>query len=84
MQKYIPHHCKSEIKKRNSSYYIDYNSGNNKRVPKFEVNDDLEISKYKSTFGNFDDQNEEIFVVKEVKNVRNENLMISQSKICMT
>ena len=54
----------------NSSTYIDFNQGNNKEDPKFEVSDDVTISKHKNIFSKAyaPFSSEEVFVIKKVKN----------------
>ena len=52
-----------------SSTYINFNKGNSKKDPKFEVGDHVRISKYKNIFvkGYVLNWSEEIFVIKKVK-----------------
>ena len=54
----------------NPSMYIDLNKENNKEGPKFEVGDNVRISKYKNIFANsyVPNWSEEAFVIKKVKN----------------
>ena len=53
-----------------SGNYIEYNVNSNDKDPKFQVGDNLRISKYKNIFakGYTPNWSEEIFVIKEVKN----------------
>ena len=53
-----------------SGNYIEYNVNSNDKDPKFQVGDNLRISKYKNIFakGYTPNWSEEVFVIKEVKN----------------
>ena len=53
-----------------SSTHIDFNEENNKEDPKFEVGDNVKISKYKNIFakGYVLNWSKEAFVIKKVKN----------------
>ena len=50
--------------------YAEYNEDSNKKGPKFKVNDQVRISKYKNIFakGYFPNWSEEVFIVNEIKN----------------
>ena len=50
--------------------YVEYNEDSNKKSPKFKVNDQVRISKYKNIFakGYVPNWSEEVFVVNEIKN----------------
>ena len=48
--------------------YVEYNEDCNKKGPKFKVNDDVGISKYKNIFAKGYFWSEEVFVVNEIKN----------------
>ena len=52
------------------SMYIDFNKGYNKKGPKFKVDNNVRISKYKNIFAKDYAPNwfEETFVIKKVKN----------------
>ena len=52
-----------------SSTYIDFGIENNEKDPKFQVGDQVRISKYKSIFakGYTTNWSEEIFVIKKLK-----------------
>ena len=52
------------------SMYIDFNKGDNKKGPKFKVDNNVRISKYKNIFAKDYAPNwfEETFVIKKVKN----------------
>ena len=52
------------------SMYIDFNKGDNKKGPKFKVDNNVRISKYKNIFAKGYAPNwfEETFVIKKVKN----------------
>ena len=54
----------------NPSMYIEFNKENNKESPKFKIDDNVRISKYKIIFGKGCVPNwfEEAFVIKKVKN----------------
>ena len=54
----------------NPSIYIDFDKTNNKKDPKFKVDDYLKIWKYKSIFakGYVPNWSEKVFVIKKVKN----------------
>ena len=54
----------------NPSMYIDFNKENNEEGPKFEVGDNVRISKCKNIFakGYVPNWSEETFVIKKVKN----------------
>ena len=51
-----------------SSWYIDFNEGNNREDPKFEIDAHVEISKYKIVFakGYVPNWSDEVFVTKKV------------------
>ena len=51
--------------------YIDFNKGNSKEYPKFEVGDHVRISKFKNIFaeGCIPNLSEEVFLIKKVKNI---------------
>ena len=51
-----------------SSWYIDFNEGNNREDPKFEIDAHVEISKYKIVFakGYVPYWSDEVFVTKKV------------------
>ena len=51
--------------------YIDFNKGNSKEYPKFEVGDHVRISKFKNIFaeGCIPNQSEEVFLIKKSKNI---------------
>ena len=53
-----------------SDYFPEYNEESNEKDPKFKVNGHVMISKYKNIFakGYAPNWNEEIFVVKKIKN----------------
>ena len=53
-----------------SDSFAKYNRESNEKDPKFEVNDRVRISKFKNTFakGYAPNWNEEIFVIKKIKN----------------
>ena len=53
----------------NPSTYFDFNKENNKEDPKFEVGDNVRISKYKCFFGNgyLLNWSEQVFVIKKLK-----------------
>ena len=50
--------------------YVEYNEDSNKKGPKFKVNDQVRISKYKNIFvkGYVSNWSEEVFIVNEIKN----------------
>ena len=50
--------------------YVEYNEDFNKKGPKFEVNDQVRIYKYKNIFskGYVPNWSEEVFIVNEIKN----------------
>ena len=52
-----------------SSTYIDFGIENNEKDPKFQVGDQVRISKYKNIFakGYTTNWSEEIFVIKKLK-----------------
>ena len=52
-----------------SSTYIDFGIENNEKNPKFQVGDQVRISKYKNIFaeGYTTNWSEEIFVIKKLK-----------------
>ena len=52
-----------------SSTYINFNKGNSKKDPKFEVGDHVRISKYKKIFAKcyVPNWSEEVFVIKKIK-----------------
>ena len=54
----------------NPSMYIDFNEGNNTEGPKFKVDDNVKISKYKNLFakGYALNWSEEVFMIKKIKN----------------
>ena len=51
------------------SINIDFNKENNKKGPKFRVDDNVRISKYKNIFakGYVPNWSEEVFMIKKVK-----------------
>ena len=50
--------------------YIDFNKANNKKGPKFKIDDNVRISKYKNIFakGYLPNWFEGVFMIKKVKN----------------
>ena len=51
-------------------FYAEYNKKSNKKVPKFKVNDNVRISKYKNIFakGYTPNWSEEVFVINKIAN----------------
>ena len=56
-----------------SNYFAEYNEESNEKDPKFKVDEDVRISKYKNIFakGYAPNGSGEIFVVKKIKNIKN-------------
>ena len=54
-----------------SDSFAEYNEESNEKDPKFKVGDHVRISKYKNTFakGYAPNWSEEIFVIKQIKNM---------------
>ena len=50
-------------------YYAEYNENFNKKIPKFKVNDNVRISKYKNIFakGYTPNWSEEVFIINKIK-----------------
>ena len=59
--------------------YAEYNKDSDKKNPKFKVGDFVRISKYKNIFakGYFPNWQEEVFIIKKVKNTVPWNYMIN-------
>ena len=62
-----------------SSTYIDFNKQNIQEDPKFEIGDQVRISKWKNIFAKFYVPNwfEQVFVVKKVQNAESWTYLIS-------
>ena len=64
------------------SIYFDFGSENNEKIPKFEVGENVRISKYKETFAKGYTPNcwKEDFVIKEVKDALQWTYAIEDSR----